>query len=374
MRTHRLSLFSVSLAVLLAGAACGGDDDDAGDTPDASPDDGSDDDGIDASPGDGPDASDEDVVSFADAEGGKVINEYINYGESLAVASNFPKGVRTVYRGMAHFVRSMNPQSLRLPPSGECTNVVTDSGVWLGNMGEDVEYIDVGTVSIRQTNDAGEEVTVELARAEKGSPPTWPRDNLFVDHGKDGIFYETISFGEGGTGAGEIISAETRGDVILSGSDEFPATTYEGAVYVPADMDVVNPGLNEDFTMTAGEDFTVGWEEVSQPNAPAASEGLTYELFELVATVNPATGAPIHLCPTFDQDASGEFVIPGEVIADYRETVEALGNDPDAIVLLRNTNAHAVVRLDPTDEDNKRRVDVVSVWCYVQLGATQAAE
>ena len=99
MRTHRLSLFSVSLAVLLAGAACGGDDDDAGDTPDASPDDGSDDDGIDASPGDGPDASDEDVVSFADAEGGKVINEYINYGESLAVASNFPMNYR--YTGSA---------------------------------------------------------------------------------------------------------------------------------------------------------------------------------------------------------------------------------------------------------------------------------
>lgn len=372
MRTHRLSLFSVSLAVLLAGAACGGDDDDPG-TPDASADDGSDDGGDtpDAGDGDGPDAGG-DVVTFGDAEGGKVINEYITYGDTLAEAAGFPKGVRTVYRGMAHFVRSMNPQSLRLPPSGVCTNVVTDSGVWLGNMGEDVEYIDVGTVSIRQTNDDGEEVTVELARAMEGAPATWPRDNLFVDHGKDGIFYETISFGEGGTGAGEILSAETRGDVILSGSDEFPATTYEGAVYVPADNQLENPGLNEDFTMVAGQDFTVGWEEVAQPNAPAESEGLVYELFELVATVNPATGAPIHLCPTFDQDADGEFVIPGEVIADYRETVETLGGDPNAIVLLRNTNAHAVVRLDPTDEDNKRRVDVVSVWCYVQLGATSA--
>jgi hypothetical protein len=362
----------VSLAVLLAGAACGGDDDDdAGDTPDASTDDGADDDGPDAGDDDGPDAGDGVGARFEDAEGGKVINEYINYGDTLAEASGFPKGVRTVYRGMAHFVRSMNPQRLDLPMSGVCTNVVTEELTWLGNMGEDVEYIDVGTVSIRQTNDDGDEVTTELARAEKGAPATWPRDNLFVDHGKDGIFYETISFGEGGTGAGEILSAGTRGDVILSGSDEFPATTYEGAVYVPENNALENPGLNEEFTMVAGEDFTVGWQEIAQPNAPAAGE-LTYELFELVATVNPATGAPIHLCPTVDQNANGEFVIPGEIIADYRETVTALGNDPNAIVLLRNTNAHAVVRLDPTDEDNKRRVDVVSVWCYVQLGATAA--
>jgi hypothetical protein len=261
----------------------------------------------------------------------------------------------------------MDPQALRLPPSGECTNVVTDSGVWLGNLGTPREYIDVGTVSVRQTNDDGDEVTTELPRAVDGAPATWPRDNLFVDHGKDGIFYEYIQLN-----AGEILSAGTRGDVILSGSDEFPATTYENAIYVPENNQLENPGLNDEFTMVAGEDFTVGWEEIPQPNAPAESEGLTYELFELVATVNPATGAPIHLCPTFADDADGEFTIPGEVIADYRDTVEGLGGNPDAIVLLRNTNAHAVVRLDPTDEANPRRVDVVSVWCYVQLGATAA--
>lgn len=371
MRTHRLSLFSVSLAVLLAGAACGGDDDDEG-TPDASTDGSDDDDGPDAGEDDGPDAGDEDVVTFGDAEGGKVINEYITYGDTLAAAAGFPKGVNTVYRGMAHFITDMDPQRLDLPPSGECTNLVTNTNVWLGNLGEDRTYVDVGTVTIRQLNDDGDEVETELVRAEDGAPMTWPRDNLFVDHGVDGIFYETISFGPNTTGAGELISAETRGDVILSGSADFPATTYENAVYVPAHMELENPGLNEAFTMVAGEDFTVGWEEVAQPAAPAASEGLVYELFELVATVNPATGAPIHVCPTFDQDADGEFVIPGEVIADYRETVETLGGDPNAIVLLRNTNAHAVVRLDPTDEDNKRRVDVVSVYCYVQLGATAA--
>ena len=369
MRTHRLSLFSVSLAVLLAGAACGGDDDDdAGDTPDASPDDGADDDGPDAGDDGGDvDAGDGVVASFNDAEGGKVINEYITYGDTLAEASGFPKDVRTVYRGMAHFIRGMDPQRLDLPPSGVCTNVVTDNTIWLGNLGKEREYIDVGTVSIRQTNDAGDEVTTELPQAVDGAPMTWPRDNLFVDHGEDGIFYEKIQLT-----AGDILSAGTRGDVILSGSADFPATTYEGAVYVPENNALENPGLNDEFTMVAGEDFTVGWEELAQPNAPAASEGLVYELFELVATVNPLTGAPIHLCPTVDQDADGEFVIPGEIIADYRETVTALGGNPDAIVLLRNTNAHAVVTLDPTDTANKRRVDVVSVWCYVQLGATAA--
>lgn len=363
MRTHKLLLFSVSLAVLLAVAACGGDDDDdAGDTPDAGADDGADDDGPDAGDDGGEVDAGADEVLFSDPQGGTVIHEYINYGDTLAEAAGLPDGVRTVYRGMAHFLNAMTPNAMTLPPADVCTNVVTDSTIWVGNLGTGREYIDVGEVQLRGINDDGQEATVTLGRAVDGAPASWPRDNLGLDHGEDGIYYEHIELV-----AGQFLSAGSLGDLILTGSADYPPTTYEDAVYVPENYELLNPRLNDPFTMTAGQDFTVGWEEVAQPNAP---EG--YALFELVALVNPATGRPIHLCPSFADEANGEFTIPGEIITDYRETVEALGDNPDQVILLRNTNTHSLVRLENGESDNRRRIDVVSVWCSIQLGATQA--
>lgn len=367
MRARSLSFFSVSLAVLLAGAACGGDDDDdAGDTPDAGSDDGSDDDD-----GDTPDAGDDggdvdagdDTVGFETPEGGTIIHEYIRVGDSLAPALGLPKGETTLYRGIAHFLNGMTPELLDLEPAGTCTNVIENENYWLANLGADREYIDVGEVQITSTNDEGETVTITIPQADAKNTSTYPLDNIGRDH-SDGVFYQLIQ-----PGAGQYLSSGTVGDLTLTGSADFPATTYEDSVYMPAFFELENPGLNDDFEMVAGEDFTVGWEEVAQPNAPANAF-----LVELVALINPADGRLVYVCPNAAASTNGEFTIPGDAITGYRATVTALGNDPNAVILLRNTFNHGLVRLNNGEDDNKRRIDVLAVTCYIQLGTTSAGD
>lgn len=364
MRARSLSLFSMSLAVLLAGAACGGDDDDdAGDAPDAGSDDGTDD-------GDAPDAGDDgevdagaDTVGFDTPEGGTIIHEYIRVGDTLAPALGLPKGETTLYRGIAHFLNGMSPELMTLEPAGQCTNVIDDEQYWLANLGADREYIDVGEVQITSTNDDGETVTITIPRAEAGAPTTYPLDNIGRDHG-DGPFYQRLT-----PGAGDLLSSGTVGDLTLTGSDEFPATTYEDAVYMPALFELENPGLNDPFEMVAGQDFTVGWEEVAQPNAPANAF-----LVELVALIDPGSGRLVYVCPSAAASANGQFTIPGDAITGYRATVQAQGNNPDQVILLRNTFNHGLVRLNNGEDDNKRRIDVLAVTCYIQLGATSAGD
>jgi hypothetical protein len=67
--------------------------------------------------------------------------------------------------------------------------------------------------------------------------------------------------------------------------------------------------------------------------------------------------------------SAGGFVIPGATITEYQQIATARGHTPTKVVMLRNAIAHQVVRLPLTTgaTTNRRRIDMISLACWVQL-------
>jgi len=351
---NRLAITSFSLLLGLSAFACGDDDstDDGSGTPD-----GGGGGGADAGDGAGADASVDRPPALTDREGGQVLFEYINLDDDLIAAFGLPEGVTTVNRNMAHFIRSQSPEANALPALDDCVNLYETHGWPLGYLegdGQERTYADVGDVSISGKDADGADITIDITEG------TNPLDNWSRSHDQ---FYEAIP-------APANILPDSSFSLSMSGSDEYPETTYEDVAYMPGHFEGLVPGLNEDdIGLNTTDDTTVQWEVVDHPNKP---EGL--ELLTVVVLGEPLTGAPVMFCPTLA--SNGEFTITAEHVQSYRDSVEARTGKKgtaEQAILLRNHIAHTLGWFDNGEgeaefsPEDPRRIDVLSVYCYAQI-------
>jgi hypothetical protein len=343
---------SFALVLGLSAYACGDDDDDGG-TPDAGGGDGV----IDAAQG-GPDASGIANPTVEDNDGGWILFEYIHYSDGFADFRKLPQGM-TVNRNMAHFYSSKNPQrdEFPAPPLNECRNLYETNGWPLGREAErqDATYVDVGDLTITGKNEADEDVTIDIPKGDPKVPDDWsqPQD----------IYYQSFN-----VPAGSVIKPDSEFTINMSGSADYPETTYENLAYMPAELELTDPVLNDDTFQLSTENATtrITWNYTPAPNQPDSVPVL------LTAVVlGDTNGRPVMFCvTTADQ---GYYDFKGEDIAAFRSAVGAEDGVPAPGYMLRNSIAHTIAWFNngdgdlPYDPANKRRIDAINVDCYVQL-------
>jgi hypothetical protein len=318
----------------IAIAACGGDDD--GDNPDANnnPD-------ADTSPDAAP------PIGIDAPEGGAIFVEHVTLGDTLQAAIGLPEPnfVRTV----ATAINGMTPEAMGIPTFNTCTNQWANTPTdWPMGIGTSVTYLDVGDMTVSGKNYANDATEWDLPLNTSGT-------DLFgrpIDEVREYL----------DSGVSEYIKPGTFFTIEMSGSSEVEPTTWTDAAFVPNSFSVINPGLNDDVTFTAGTDATVEWEEQDLPASMPPNSAMA----EVVALASPATGSLVIMCP-FVNDPDGAATISGEMIQAYRDTVTAQGGDPDVAILVRNYNNHHIMELPNGDPDNVRRVDVIGIYCFVQL-------
>jgi len=360
---NRLAIASFSAVLALSTYACGDDDDDddTGDTPDAAADDGS----------DGPDAgSDVDAAvgprdpAITDLEGGQLLVEYIYLDQDLS--DGIAGGAPTVNRNMGFFMSGQTPEANALPlvsATETCVNLYETDGWPLGPYdGQDRDEVDVGEVTISGVNTAGDEVTTVVPTG------TTPIDNWQRPHD---LFYEFIP-----QNAENFLQPDSTYTVSMSGSDEYPATTYEDAIYIAGTFELGTPGLDdEDIGLSTTSDTLITWDPPTVPNENQPDDLFGGALLTVVVLGDANTGAPVMLCPV--PAAQGEFTITAEQVASFRASVieraGGVATAADRAILLRNNFSHIIRWFNngtdgaPYDPANPRRIDFLGVNCWAQV-------
>jgi hypothetical protein len=319
-------------------AACGGDDD-GSNLPDAEV------------PGD-PDAADP-LPSITSPEGGAIYIEHVTLSDDAAAAFGLAPE-NTFARSVAHFVNSMSPDSMHVPPFNACTDLYQDPGNttglpdWPNGIGDSVDFLDVGTMKVTGKNYANDAIELDYTLNTSGT-------DLFGRPIAEA--YQVFQ-----TGVTEYFKPGSSFTFEFGGSSEVDAQTWTDAAFIPYHFALINPGLNEDLTITSGTDVTIGWEEQDVPTNIPPNSGMG----EVVALASPTTGGYAVAC-LYANDPDGAITIPGAMIESYRETEAALGGDPNVALLVRNYNNHHIMTLPNDDPNNVRRIDVVGIYCYVQF-------
>jgi hypothetical protein len=371
---NRLAITSFSLLLALSAYACGDDDSgDGGTTPDSGGGGTADAGGG----GDTPDAAAGDTLDLTDSEGGQILFEYINVDSDLQAAFGLPAGATTIMRNMAYFVSSQTPELNALPvnlaPEDDgCANLYETKGWPLGPPnginGEPRTEVDVGNLVFTGKNTAGDDVenVVEKATAETHTAPyPFPLDSWGRTHD---VYYEFIP-----PNADQFQAADSLYTITMTGSADYPETTYENIAYMPGAVQFTTPDLeDDDIGLNTTDTVTVEWEAPVQPNqnVPDASKLVGGALLTAVV-LGDTTGAPVMFCVV--PAAQGSFDITGRTVQRFRDSVSASGGDPDHAILLRNNIAHTLGWFNngdgtkPYDPNDQRRVDILSVWCGAQV-------
>jgi hypothetical protein len=132
----------------------------------------------------------------------------------------------------------------------------------------------------------------------------------------------------------------------LSGSDAFPATTYEDALYLPEAYEEVEPGHPAVMVIPRGQDLEWSW--VPAENADA--DGRIHYHWITFHDGNLATGGMGETCFTED---NGEFAVPKETI----------GKLPPAGIVAYGSATIRSVELVGGDISG-RRLDLVGTYLY----------
>lgn len=281
--------------------------------------------------------------ALSDPEGGNIIFEHIYFDTQLAAAFQLPQGITTATRSMAYFMTAQTPTGA-LPTPGQCSNLVTTSG-WPLHIGTTTD-VDVGTVTIKGKNTAGTETTITVPKQPAGTDAIGRAHN---------IFYQTVlPDADMYTKGGEYY------DVTFGGAGSIPATTFDDALYMANHFTVSSPGLEDDGPLVAGTDYTVNWTPATNNNPDEEVLGITWLVDD--------TGSPTHICPTLH--SAGTFTIPGSAITEFRQIATARGRSPDNMILLRNAIVHKLEHLPGAEP--KRRIDMLSVYCWAQFMNTSA--
>jgi hypothetical protein len=324
---------SLCLPLSLVGAACGSEDPPPGDC-----------------------VGHECPSAVDEAEGGNIIFEYIYFDTQLQAAFMLPQGVETATRVMGYFMNAHNPDANPLPAAGECTNLEATRG-WPLFVAQEREDLDIGDLTITGVNESDEPTTMDIPLL------TAMNDQIGRPHD---IFYQTVI-----PDAAEQQKPNSSYDVTFTGNGEIAATTMPDAIVLAGDFTVNSPDIEDDGPLIAGTDFPVAWTPGTTTGFPTDDPSVIGGDVLGVTWLVDVTGSPTHICPVLH--SSGSFTIPGSAIEEYREVAVARGLSPDNMILLRNAIVHRVERLPNGDDDNVRRIDMLSVLCWAQLMNVEAA-
>jgi len=285
------------------------------------------DDGETVKPPDAPpiDAPNPMFKGFLADEGGEVRVEY----------TAFPGGNAAARVG-AYFYD--NPGSTRFWPFASltgCTDTSTDK-YWPTAASPIAErtYLDPGKVII-----AGGPQLLSLPRraamTDDAVGRTHPANSLFFHFG-----------GGSAVDAPTYLTEKTKYDVIVTGSNNMPGQVFRDVLYMPADFDLISPGL-ANLPIPAGTPQTFTWQ------TPPNNEPPGYEVGSVVAFVG--ANGPAVVCA---EKNDGSVTVPADMINIVRATY------PGGGFLSRQTLTHVVRELVDNNGPTGKRIDFITVWCY----------
>jgi hypothetical protein len=290
--------------------------------------------------------------SVLDPEGGQIIFEHMTFDTQAQAVFQLPAGVNTATRVMAYFMSAQTPESNPLPMAGMCNNLETTKG-WPLHVGSAHTDLDVGTLTITGKNAAGPDVSFDIPKQPAGT------DQIGRPHD---IYYQFLQ-----PKAADLLQPDSFYDVKFGGSATVPATTFSKAIYLAGEYpSVQTPGLEDNGPLKASTDFPVSWTPGVSANKPPDS-ALVANTILGVTWLLDEKGSPTHMCVA--PVGMGTFTIPAATIAEYKLVAAARGHRTDIAVMLRNAIAHQVVRLPLTTgaATNRRRIDMISLECWVQV-------
>lgn len=316
----RLASLGAGFALLMALGACGDDD---GGTPDSMIPPGADA-RIDSG---GPDAGTPDAgpITFFNDEGGEVRFEYVRLANGNASAR------------VIAFLKGDDDVDFHDYPAldGSCTLMIDDTK-WPTTDPMNADYLDVGTLTV--TNGT-QSLTVPKA--------TIDSDPLQRTHGAGNWYYKPA----GDDDAAMYITEKNAYDVVFGGSATFPATTFEDAIYIPADFDITDPGPAETtINLEADTALDVNWNVVDSM-APTWST----PAWVIVGFIDADDGA-VAVCVETSND--GNITVPAAMVNMIRTAGSSGGT------MIRQVLHHNVKELEGPGVVGRRRIDMIGVWCW----------
>ncbi|MCP4447033.1 MAG: hypothetical protein GY811_17045 [Myxococcales bacterium] len=279
-----------------------------------------------------------------DPEGGMVIFECIGTSAALQ-AGGFPAKFA---RNISHFTSAGGDDHVFLTPGtgngtagiNECNFVSGDDITWPANDVSGQTHVNVGDLTISGgSNDLVISPTLTGTEAEMTD---------MISRLHSGPWYSAFE-----TEFADYVTEDTVYTVSMSGSDDYPATTYTDNLYMPSAMTMTNPTGDSSMERPTGgftEPYTVTWDSGASSNTP---DGV--DILSLVMLVDGTGTNIIEFCVT---ENDGEFVIPVEVLEEYYT------EQPTGGAILVGNVAHMLGRFDDgTSDDPDRRIDFLGMWC-----------
>jgi len=292
-------------------------------------------------------ADEDPPIEVTSPEGGMVIFEYIGFSAGIQQGLGFPPKIA---RNMSHFTSAGGDDHVFLTPGtgdgtnglDECNNVSADDITWPANDVSVQTHVNVGDLTI-----SGGAEDFVLSPNLSGSDAEMT-DMISRLH--SGAWYQAIE-----PDFAKYITEDHTYSVSMSGSDDYPATTYEDILYMPSAMTMTNPTGDIVVDRPAGgftEDFTVTWDSGASAGQPEGNE-----ILSLVMLVDGTGTNIVEFCVTIND---GEFVIPAEVLEEFA------AEQPQGGALLVGNVSHNLGRFDNRGVGGEvfdRRIDFLGMWC-----------
>ena len=293
-------------AAALLFAGCGGDDDD----------------GEDCVPSVHNPCNDEEPA-LTDPEGGAIYFEYMDFSAEVQAAGFPDKAVRL----MGHFVSEMDPDAFPLPTG--CSDLTNTPG-WPTGMSDTMTELNVGNLELINGD------TTLVVEPGAAGPDFISREHT--------VSYQAFLADETDT----YIKPDSAYDLHITGSADYPETTYPGAFYFPPAFNVTSPPHEATEAPVAGD-----WELTWEKNDAANGEGQV----QIVMLLSP-DGTIIHqFCPS---GHTGSYAVPENTLDTFRTDY------PSGGLLLRGTSTFRLASFDNCAGIANRRIEFVSMYSYVQ--------
>jgi hypothetical protein len=270
-----------------------------------------------------PDAPD--VADYSWDEGGEV---RIEYQEILTST-----GTNYRARATSFFWKSKDLPRYPFFDIPGCTKMDMDDHFPLA-MGTTHEYLDVGDVTV---SGGTMPLTIPLG-------PNPGVDGLFRPH--DGTWHFFVGNNMGSTYFG---NWDANYSVAFGGTADWPAQNYTDSIYMAPQWTLGTPGF-EAIQLAADTPVTVTYTPGVAANKPP---GATINM--VAALIVPPMG-PVVDC--INDQLTGTITIPAEMVNHAR----ALGSSG---LMARAHVVHEVKELTDGVTHNRKRIDFISIWCYV---------
>jgi hypothetical protein len=290
------------------------------------------------------------------AEGGEVRLEYLEF------PANDPVRIDRT-RATAFFIGGASSHHT-FPNIPGCTDYTGTNAMMNWPLAQDAgrQYLDVGRVLISPST-ASTATSLEIAKRVmgQGTGPTAYITSDFLDRQyAGGTWYFTGNSGaQGGLNnvGRKYVTDDTRYDVTITGSASMPPTVFKDVLYMPNRFPLLVPAQQDysappvAYSLVAGA-ATITYTVPTNTNLPA---GETVDTLIAFTNANP----PVILC--IEEGIDGSITIPANMVNTVRTTLGTVTSG-ETNRFLRQHVVHQL-RTMP-DENNRKRIDFLSVWCY----------